>query len=309
MCFFSFFLEKKNGITKEVEAELGSFDDRLLSKSKIKEKVINEKESVLEVKKINNSAPTTKNTSILQTCYDIITEFEDMTVRKNYNKDACSSSYLDSAINKIDKMYKSFDIVSKNSTREHSKNFKTYSVSNAFQKTKRIKPSDVEEKEKPYAESITLNTVDESLNENDASSNTNLSNHTVAADTHSEILNICTLYDDDNVFSKNECGEKYKSSLHSDQLKLYSETNDTLSHQFFENSLQRKKSDLNLPAVQIFKDSDTSKSENKLVFEKNVEEILARKSLEKNNENVEKSLKKKTKKVKKTEVCFTFLLD
>lgn len=274
--FFFFFLEKKNGITKEMEAEFGDFNDKLLYKTKCKEKVINEKKPVVKAKKLDNSMPI-KNGDNFQTCYDIISNFEDMIVRKKHCADAGNSSYLDSTVNKIHKIYKSFDIASKDSKVEHSKCLKTYSVRKAYMKTKKIKSNDVE-KLNSYPETNSINIANTCLNENNMSSDINLQNHTLSASY--EFLNDVFYHDDDDDHSKNEkVFKQLNSDIDNNQIEMYSEPSGILSDEFFENSPQRKNLNVN-STVQIFEDMNSFGSENMTVLDKNVEVSASRKSLE-----------------------------
>lgn len=273
------FLEKKNGITKEVEAELGGFSDKLLYKTKCREKV-NEKKSMVKAKEFDNSVPV-KNANF-QTCYDIISNFEDMIVRKKHCEDAGSSSYLDNTVNKIDKIYKSFDISSKNSRVEHSKHLKTYSVRKAYKKAKIIKSFDVEQGKKSYPESHSINTDDTCLSQNSMSSDINLQNHTLSV-SH-EFLNVDTLYDDvddDHSLNRKDIEQVNSNIVDDIQVEMYSETSGILSDEFLENSPQRKNQNGNSTMVQVFEDMNSFGSESMTVFGINVEKSATGKSHEK----------------------------
>lgn len=261
-----------------MEAELGGFNDKLLYKTKCREKVINEKKSMVKAKKLDNSMPV-KNDDNFKTCYDIISNFEDMIVRKKHCENAGSSSYLDSTINKIDKIYKSFDIACKNSRVEHSKQLKTYSVRKAYMKTKRIKSYDVEQGKKSYPETNSINTDDTCLSQNSMPSDINLQNHTLSV-SH-DFLNVDTLYDDDDdedhsLHRKNI--EQLNSNPDNVQVEIYSETSGILSD---ENSPQRKNQNVNSSTVHIFEDMNSFGSENMTILDQNVEATATRKSPEK----------------------------
>lgn len=262
-----------------MEAELGGFNDKLLYKTKCREKVITEKKSMVKAKKIDNSAPV-KNDDNFQTCYDIISNFEDMIVRKKHCVDAGSSSYLDSTINKIDKIYKSFDIASKNSRVGHSNYLKTYSVRKACMKAKRIKSYDVEQGKKSYSKTDSINTDDTCLNQNSMSSDINLQNHTLSV-SH-EFLNVDTLYDDvddDHSLNRKDI-EQLNANIDNIQVEIYSEASGILSDEFFEDSPQRKNRNVNSSTVPIFEDMNSFGSENMTALDKNPEVTATKKSPE-----------------------------